>query len=102
MVNNSADFTTLEMFDILAKYKDEDIHVYTVLSYISKGQEDYRLKIMQKGYETFGVIDEVLAISKCRNYTKARKSEKAHSNISTMLDELEFLTYEYFKSSHQQ
>lgn len=54
LINNSADETTLEMMDILAKYKDEDIRICTVLSYITVGQNDVRLQIMQKGYELFG------------------------------------------------
>ena len=54
MINNSADETTLEMFDILAKFKNKNIRIYTILSYISENQKDPRLKIMKKGYETFG------------------------------------------------
>ena len=54
LVNNSADETTLEMLDILSKFKDEDIKVYTILSYVSANQKDVRLYIMKKGYELFG------------------------------------------------
>ena len=54
LINNSADETTLEMLDILEKFKDEDINIYTVLSYISAHQTDPRLKIMKKGYEMYG------------------------------------------------
>ena len=54
LVNNSADETTLEMLDILSKFRDEDIRIYTILSYISAGHADVRLEIMRKGYELFG------------------------------------------------
>ena len=53
-INNSADVTTLEMLDILSKYKDENIKISTILSYVSAGQKDFSLKIMKKGYEIFG------------------------------------------------
>ena len=53
-INNSADETTLEMLDILSKFKDEPIKISTVLSYVTVGQEDFRMQIMKKGYELFG------------------------------------------------
>ncbi len=53
-INNSADVTTLEMLDILSKFKDENIKISTILSYITVGQKDYRLAIIKKGYEIFG------------------------------------------------
>lgn len=52
-VNNSADETTLEMFDILSKFKDEPIKVSTILSYKTVGQKDVQMQIMKKGYEIF-------------------------------------------------
>jgi len=52
-INNSADETTLEMLDILSKFKDEAIKISTILSYITVGQKDYRMQIMKKGYEIF-------------------------------------------------
>ncbi len=54
LINNSADETTLEMLDILEKFKDQDINIYTILSYTSVHQKDPRLKIMKKGYEIYG------------------------------------------------
>ena len=53
-VNNSADETTLEMLDILSRFKVEKIKISTILSYISNGQQDSRLEIIRKGYEIFG------------------------------------------------
>lgn len=55
LVNNSADETTLEMLDILSKFKDQNINVYTILAYKSSNQSDVRLEIMKKGYEIFGL-----------------------------------------------
>ncbi len=53
-INNSADVTTLEMLDILSKFKDENIKISTILSYKTVGDDDAKLKIMKKGYEIFG------------------------------------------------
>lgn len=53
-INNSADETTLEMLDILSKFKDEPIKISTILSYVTVGQKDFRLQIIKKGYEIFG------------------------------------------------
>ena len=55
LVNNSADETTLEMLDILSRYKEENIEVHTILSYVSANQKDMRLDIMYKGFTTFGL-----------------------------------------------
>lgn len=52
-VNNSADETTLEMLDILSKFKNEPIKISTILSYKTVGQKDVQMQIMKKGYETF-------------------------------------------------
>ena len=54
LVNNCADFTSIEMLKTLSKFKDEDIAVYTVLSYIAANQKDFRLSIMYNGYELLG------------------------------------------------
>lgn len=53
-INNSADETTLEMLDILARFREEDIKISTVLSYLSHGQDDSRLQILRKGDANFG------------------------------------------------
>lgn len=50
-VNNSADYSTLEMFDILAKFKNENIRIKTILSY---GATKFNDKIIEKGCEIFG------------------------------------------------
>lgn len=49
-INNSADATTLEMLEVLAKFKDEDIIITTVVAYGSAHQE----AIIKKGIEIFG------------------------------------------------
>ena len=53
-INNSTDVTTLEMLDILSKFKNEAIKISTILSYVTVGQDDSSLQIMKKGYEIFG------------------------------------------------
>ncbi len=52
-VNNSEDETSLEMLDILAKFKDENIRVSTILSYKSAGHKDVSDEIIEKGYAIF-------------------------------------------------
>lgn len=54
MINNCADETTLEMMNILSRFRKQNIRIYTVLSYVANNQQDCRLKIMKKGYELFG------------------------------------------------
>lgn len=56
-INNSADKTTLEMLDILSKFKDENIKIATILSY---GQLEFKEEIIRKGKEIFGVKFEYL------------------------------------------
>jgi dTDP-N-acetylfucosamine:lipid II N-acetylfucosaminyltransferase len=53
-INNSADETTLDMLDQLARFKDEDVKITTILSYISFRQADKRVEILRKGYDIFG------------------------------------------------
>lgn len=50
LVNNSADETTLEAFDILEKFKDEKIIVSTILSY---GQTQFNDEIIAAGKKIF-------------------------------------------------
>lgn len=50
-INNSCNKTTLEMLDVLAKFKDKDIKVITILSY---GNIDYKNEIIEKGKSLFG------------------------------------------------
>lgn len=54
LINNCADITSIEMYEIMAKFKDEDIEIYSILSYVSANQKDCRLQIMKKGFEIFG------------------------------------------------
>jgi hypothetical protein len=50
-VNNSADDSTLEMLDVLSKFKNENIQIWTVLSY---GKTEFNQSIINKGKEFFG------------------------------------------------
>lgn len=49
-VNNSCDETTLEVFDMLSKFKDENINITTILSY---GKLEHKQDIIKKGKEIF-------------------------------------------------
>lgn len=61
-INNSADDTTLQMLDILAKFKNENILIRTVISY---GKTQFNDEIIKKGKEIFGnkfsYLDKMLA-----------------------------------------
>lgn len=50
-VNNSTHFSTLEVFDSLKKFKDENIRVVTILSY---GKQQWIDKILACGEKIFG------------------------------------------------
>ena len=50
-INNSCDKSTLEMLDILSKFKEQNIKITTILSY---GQLEYKEGIIKKGKEIFG------------------------------------------------
>ena len=50
-INNSCDDSTLDMLDILSKYKNKDIIIRTILSY---GKMQYKDKIKEKGKKIFG------------------------------------------------
>jgi hypothetical protein len=50
-INNSADDSTLEMLDILSKFKNENIYIRTILSY---GKIEFNQAIINKGKEFFG------------------------------------------------
>ena len=60
-INNSCDESTLEVLDVLSKYKDENIRITTVLSY---GKLEYKEQIIQKGKKIYGnkftFIDKLL------------------------------------------
>lgn len=49
-INNSCDESTLDMLDILSKFKTENIKITTILSY---GKLEYKNKIIQKGKKIF-------------------------------------------------
>ena len=61
-INNSCDKSTLEILDILARFKDENIIIKTILSY---GRLEFKEQIIQKGKEIFGdkftFIDTILS-----------------------------------------
>lgn len=54
MINNSTDETTLEMLDILAKFKNENIKIITNLSYETFGMTNVKQQILEKGKQLFG------------------------------------------------
>lgn len=49
-INNSCDFSTLEMLDTLSKFKNENIKITTILAY---GQMQFKDEIIKKGKEIF-------------------------------------------------
>jgi len=49
-INNSSDATTLEMLDILKKFKNENIKITTILSY---GNPDFKKQIIERGEELY-------------------------------------------------
>ena len=50
-INNSADISTIEMLDILSKFKNENIKIYTILSY---GMTKFNNEIISKGTNILG------------------------------------------------
>lgn len=54
LINNSADETTLEAFEVLSKFKDENIEIATILSYTTFGSDNIIPRIIEKGREIFG------------------------------------------------
>ena len=68
-INNSSDKSTLEMLDILAKFRDKDIVVRTVVSY---GDTRYNNDIIAKGREIFGnkfeYLDKLLSSHEYAQY----------------------------------
>ncbi len=51
LINNSCDKTTLDMLDVLSKFKSENICINTILSY---GDMAYKEQIVKKGQDVFG------------------------------------------------
>lgn len=49
-INNSCDSSTLDMLDVLSKFKNENIKITTILSY---GKMEYKDEIIKKGKEIF-------------------------------------------------
>ena len=70
-INNSCDGSTLEVLDMLSKFKDKNIKVTTVLSY---GDMQYKDKIIEKGRqifkEKFEYLSDFLEPNEYRNYIK--------------------------------
>lgn len=68
-INNSCDESTLEMLDILSKYKDKNIIIRVVLSY---GKMQYKSEIIKKGKEIFGrkfeYIDKLISLEDYANF----------------------------------
>ena len=60
-INNSCDYSTLEILDVLSKFRDENIVIKTILSY---GTLEYKDAIIKKGNEIFGnkfeYLDKIL------------------------------------------
>lgn len=50
-INNSSDKSTLEMLDVLSKFRSEKLKVTTVISY---GKKEYNEQIISKGRKLFG------------------------------------------------
>lgn len=69
-INNSCNKSTLEVLDMLSKFKDEKIHITTVLSY-GKYMK-YKEPIIQKGKELFGekfeYIEDLMPPADYANY----------------------------------
>lgn len=63
-INNSCDYTTIEMLHILSKFKDRNIRIITILSY---GNLEFKNNIMDIGKQVFGdkfnYINEMLSPS---------------------------------------
>ncbi len=76
-INNSADFSTLEMLDILAKFASKNIHVTTILSYAKK---EYSEEIIKRGKELFG--DKFNAITE---YLCPKEYAKHIKNIDILI-----------------
>ncbi len=71
-INNSSDESTLEMLEILSKFKNEKMKVATILSY---GKMEYKDEILKKGKEIFK--DNFIAITEhmqSEDYAKYLKS----------------------------
>lgn len=70
-INNSADDSTLEILDILSKFRDQDIEIYTILSY---GKMEYRDQIIARGTELFGdkfhYLDKYLEPDEYKEFVK--------------------------------
>ena len=89
LANHSAHKTTLELFDILSKYKNENIKIFTIVSY---GHVQYKDEIIKKGKSIFGkkfeYISEMLEPEKYAEFLKQMdvfvsnlKQQSATANI---------------------
>lgn len=68
-INNSCDSSTLEILDVLSKYRNKNIKITTILSY---GKMEYKDEIIKKGQEIFGekfeYLDKYLTPSEYAQY----------------------------------
>lgn len=53
-INNSCDKSTIDMLEVLSKFKDENIKITTIVSYEPYGNTSYARTIVKKGMEIFG------------------------------------------------
>ena len=98
LVNNCADSTTLEMLEILSKFKDENIKISTILSYIAAGQENCKEEIIKTGQDLFGnkfsAIEEFLPLEKYAEflngvdiYISNQNRQQGQGNASFLLSQ---------------
>lgn len=76
-INNSADQSTLEMLDILSKFKNEKMKIVTILSY---GKKQFNMQILKKGNTLFG--NNFLPLMK---YLNAREYANHLKNIDIIV-----------------
>ena len=69
-VGKSGEPSNLEIFDFLAKFKDENIKIRSTVSYCTRSNDD-KEKILKKGYEIFGdKFEPLLTFLPPDDYTK--------------------------------
>lgn len=76
-INNSACSTTIDMLETLAKFKNENIKITTILSY---GDLSFKNEIIQKGCEIFGDKFEYL-----ENIISPEEFAKHLSNVDILI-----------------
>lgn len=76
-INNSCDVSTLEMLDILAKFKNENIKITTILSY---GKLKFKDEIIKKGKEIYGEKFEYI-----NNYLSPKNYAQHIANLDIII-----------------